>query len=254
MKNRFRSAVLVAMMILATGTCEQAQAQRRSRAGSEKPRDLKITVRDSIGNMLDFLPVFAMVSGEDGASFPRIDRAGNRYFKVRESDSVDLFVHNRLFSFAVAGLDSVGVTVRLSGSDSLNYIEPVTVSTTRSKMIETGYGTIDPRNYTGAGVNVDMTYASNYRSLANFLRARVAGLQIVPKPFSEDIDVYIRGSKDIAIVVDGMAMDSKNWSFEAINQMYLPEDIESIFIMKGSYGMQRDVDGAIIITTKKGIK
>jgi hypothetical protein len=253
MKNRLLFAVSVAMLLLFVAVCEQSWGQRRSRDRNEKPRDLKVMVRDSVGNMLDFLPVFASITGADKeASFPRIDRLGYRYFTVRESDSVDLFVHNRLFRFAVAGLDSVGVTVHLSRIDSINYIEPVVVTAVRNRKIETGYGTIDPQNFTGAGANVDMTWAENYPDLSTFLRARVAGLIIVKEPQGE-ANAIIRGSNKIALVVDGIAMDTDYWSFDDINALYMPQDIESIFVMKGSYGLQRDVDGAIIITTKKGV-
>ena len=82
------------------------------------------------------------------------------------------------------------------------------------------------------------------------LIGKVAGLTIgasaemLSKP-----QVVLRGSTDLLYVVDGVPINSDTWNFS-------PDDVESYNILKGPnaaalYGF-RGINGAIIITTKRG--
>jgi TonB-linked SusC/RagA family outer membrane protein len=86
----------------------------------------------------------------------------------------------------------------------------------------------------------------------NSLAGKVAGLTIganaemLGRP-----EIVLRGSKDLLFVVDGSPINSDTWNISA-------DDIETYTVLKGPnaaalYG-SRGINGAIIITTKKGTK
>ncbi|GAA4319465.1 SusC/RagA family TonB-linked outer membrane protein [Mucilaginibacter gynuensis] len=86
----------------------------------------------------------------------------------------------------------------------------------------------------------------------NSLAGKVAGLTIganaemLGRP-----EIVLRGSKDLLFVVDGSPINSDTWNIS-------PDDIETYTILKGPnaaalYGT-RGINGAIVITTKKGTK
>jgi len=86
----------------------------------------------------------------------------------------------------------------------------------------------------------------------NSLAGKVAGLTIgASAEFFGSPTVVLRGSKDILYVVDGIPVNSDTYDFSA-------DDVESYNVLKGPnaaalYGF-RGINGAIIITTKKGTK
>jgi len=84
----------------------------------------------------------------------------------------------------------------------------------------------------------------------NSLAGKVAGLtvgtnaELLGRP-----EIVLRGSKDLLFVVDGSPINSDTWNIS-------PDDIDTYTILKGPnaaalYG-SRGINGAIIITTKKG--
>ena len=84
----------------------------------------------------------------------------------------------------------------------------------------------------------------------NSLAGKIAGLtvganaEMLGRP-----ELVLRGSKDLLFVVDGSPINSDTWNVS-------PDDIESYSILKGPnaaalYG-SRGINGAIVITTKKG--
>ncbi|TDO20197.1 SusC/RagA family TonB-linked outer membrane protein [Pedobacter duraquae] len=84
----------------------------------------------------------------------------------------------------------------------------------------------------------------------NGLAGKVAGLTIganaemLGRP-----EIVLRGSKDLLFVVDGSPINSDTWNIS-------PDDIETYSVLKGPnaaalYG-SRGINGAIVITTKKG--
>jgi TonB-linked SusC/RagA family outer membrane protein len=86
----------------------------------------------------------------------------------------------------------------------------------------------------------------------NSLVGKIAGLtvganaEMLGRP-----ELVLRGSKDLLFVVDGSPVNSDTWNVS-------PDDIESYSVLKGPnaaalYGA-RGINGAIVITTKKGSK
>lgn len=86
----------------------------------------------------------------------------------------------------------------------------------------------------------------------NSLAGKVAGLSIgASSEFFGTPTVVLRGSRDILYVVDGEPVNSDTYNFN-------PDDIDTYNVLKGPnaaalYGF-RGINGAIIITTKKGTK
>lgn len=86
----------------------------------------------------------------------------------------------------------------------------------------------------------------------NSLAGKVAGLSVgaSAEMFGRP-ELVLRGSKDLLFVVDGSPINSDTWNIS-------PDDIETYTILKGPnaaalYG-SRGINGAIVITTKKGTK
>ncbi len=86
----------------------------------------------------------------------------------------------------------------------------------------------------------------------NSLAGKIAGLTIgASNEFFGAPTVVLRGSKDVLYVIDGEPVESNTYDFN-------PDDIETYTVLKGPnaaalYG-SRGINGAIIITTKKGTK
>jgi len=97
----------------------------------------------------------------------------------------------------------------------------------------------------------DLTVARDANPL-NSLAGKVAGLQIgASAEFYGSPTVVLRGSKDILYVIDGVPTESDTYDFNA-------DDVDTYTVLKGPnaaalYGF-RGINGAIIITTKKGSK
>ncbi|MDR3712291.1 MAG: SusC/RagA family TonB-linked outer membrane protein [Puia sp.] len=88
--------------------------------------------------------------------------------------------------------------------------------------------------------------------LFNSLEGKVSGLTIGTSPeMLGRPNVVLRGNKDVLIVVDGVPVNSDTWNVAA-------DDVDNMSILKGPnaaalYGF-RGLNGAIIITTKRGSK
>lgn len=86
----------------------------------------------------------------------------------------------------------------------------------------------------------------------NALAGKVAGLSIgASTELLGRPQIVLRGSKDLLFVVDGVPINSDTWNIS-------PDDIESYSVLKGPnaaalYG-SRGINGAIVITTKKGLR
>lgn len=97
----------------------------------------------------------------------------------------------------------------------------------------------------------DVTKARDANPI-NALSGKVAGLTVGANPeMLGRPEIVLRGSKDLLFVVDGVPINSDTWNLN-------PDDIESYSVLKGAnaaalYGF-RGINGAIVITTKKGSK
>lgn len=97
----------------------------------------------------------------------------------------------------------------------------------------------------------DLTKARDANPI-NSLVGKVAGLSVGANPeMLGRPELVLRGSKDLLFVVDGVPVNTDTWNVS-------PDDIESYSVLKGAnaaalYG-SRGINGAIIITTKRGTK
>ncbi|MEI7583408.1 SusC/RagA family TonB-linked outer membrane protein [Runella sp.] len=86
----------------------------------------------------------------------------------------------------------------------------------------------------------------------NSLAGKIAGLSVgASAEMLGRPELVLRGSKDLLFVVDGVPVNSDTWNIS-------PDDIETYSVLKGPnaaalYG-SRGINGAIVITTKKGSK
>lgn len=119
------------------------------------------------------------------------------------------------------------------------------------------YGVQKKESLTGAISNIvsEDIVKTKAPSVAQAIQGKVAGLRIrqqdgEPGQFRSDINV--RGLGTPLFIIDGIVRDGAD-AFQRLN----PEDIESISFLKDGtaaiYGMN-SVNGAIIVTTKKGTK
>ena len=106
--------------------------------------------------------------------------------------------------------------------------------------------------YSQSQINGDELTTARDANPLNSMEGKVAGLSIgASAEFFGSPTVVLRGSKDILYVIDGEPVESDTYDFNA-------DDVESYTVLKGPnaaalYGF-RGINGAIIITTKKGTK
>lgn len=106
--------------------------------------------------------------------------------------------------------------------------------------------------YSQSQINGDELTVGRDANPLNSMAGKVAGLTIgASNEFFGVPTVVLRGSKDILYVIDGEPVESNTYD-------YNPDDVETYTILKGPnaaalYGT-RGINGAIIITTKKGTK
>ena len=106
--------------------------------------------------------------------------------------------------------------------------------------------------YSQSQINGDELTNARDANPLNSLAGKVAGLTIgASNEMFSAPTVVLRGSKDILYVVDGEPVESDTFDFN-------PDDVETYSVLKGPnaaalYGF-RGINGAIIITTKKGTK
>ncbi|MDO4948830.1 MAG: TonB-dependent receptor plug domain-containing protein [Bacteroidales bacterium] len=129
------------------------------------------------------------------------------------------------------------------------------MSSQQDEQIDVGYGLTTRRNSSYAVGKVDVEKIQNvaYTSIFDYLRSRVAGVQVGYAAPGETPDISIRGINSInsstqpIFVVDGMQVSS----IADIN----PNDVKSITVLKDAaasvYGV-RGANGVIQITTKSG--
>lgn len=237
-----------------------ALAQRRVRAEQTELRDLIVVIRDTLGRPLDHVSVSAFSRSDGRAANLRKDRSGNHFYRVAETDTLDLFVLDGYLEFPVAGMDTLLLTVSgLSQSepdaDTVHYIDPVTVTGQRDVMIDTGFGMISATKYSGPGGLLDMRRAKYHHNLVSFLANQGFSRGL----YLREGQVYIYGSHQLRLldkdlipplfVVDGVPGAG---GLRDISDIYPMDQIESILVMRFSpmYG-PRGYGGVILITTKK---
>lgn len=211
-------------------------------------RNLKLMVRNRKGKVMQDLDFRVQIKGADHRA-ESLDRFGNRFFRVTDSDTLILFTGvGDIYELPTAGLDSVYLVFknrhRLAGMARHGENGP--------EMVDIGYGSISRQQNTSSVSQLNMDGANGYSDLRSYIQGRVAGVN-----FMGD-QLIIRGVNSInsgieaLILVDGVAMQN----FSTVNSMISPRDVASISVLKdagstGIYGV-RGANGVVLITTKKG--
>ncbi len=206
-------------------------------------RNLKLMVRNPRGKVIRELPVMILVKG---TTTPQtLDKFGNRFLRVAETDTLSLILDKEIYEFPVAGLDSLYVVFKNGNRFAGIKRDDV--------MLDVGYGRVSKRDNTNAVSYLDMAGVEAYSDLRTYIAGRVPGVQFIKG------ELVIRGINSLnsgieaLIVVDGIVMQS----FEQVNGMLSPSNVESISVLKDAsaaiYG-SRGSNGVVLITTKTGQK
>ncbi len=236
-----RFLILVALVTLAIAAQAQAQNQTQN-----ETRNLKLMVRNTKGRVMQDIPLFAHIKSSD--KIESLDQFGNRFFRVAETDTLELAVGETIYEFPVAGFDSLYVVLK-----NRNKIAGIAPKTGGNDLINIGYSVIPRRGNTNAVSTIDMKDAYAYTDLRTYIQGRVAGVS-----FDRQGQIIVRGISSLnsgieaLVVVDGLVMPN----FEAANGTINPSDVESISVLKDAgsaaiYGA-RGANGVVLITTKKG--
>ena len=151
---------------------------------------------------------------------------------------------------------SVGfVTQEVVVNDPYISVQLVTDAKTLNEVVVTALGVkkeFQKLGYSQSQINGDELTTARDPNPLNSMAGKVAGLTIgSSSEFFGSPTVVLRGSKDILYVIDGEPVESDTYDFNA-------DDVETYTVLKGPnaaalYGF-RGINGAIIITTKKGTK
>lgn len=128
------------------------------------------------------------------------------------------------------------------------YTNPVTDS--EQEDVNLGYQKVDKRNSTSATGTVKVQRGSGYTDIYEYLRGRVAGVEVNGTSIRIRGDRSILGSNEPLILVDGIATDD-------ISHIS-PDEVERIDVLKDAsstaiYG-SRGANGVILITTRRNNK
>jgi len=177
-----------------------------------------------------------------------IDKGTNTGIEGRFTLSVD---KGQVLVFKSVGFVTQEVTV----SETYISVQLVPDNKTLNEVVVTALGvkkSFQKLGYSQSQINGDELTTARDANPLNSLAGKVAGLQIgASSEFYGAPTVVLRGSKDILYVVDGEPVNSDTYDFN-------PDDVDTYTVLKGPnaaalYGF-RGINGAIIITTKKGTK
>jgi len=151
---------------------------------------------------------------------------------------------------------SIGFLVKeLVITDAYVSVQLETDTKTLNEVVVTALGVkkeFQKLGYSESVINGDELTEARDANPFQSMEGKVAGLTIgSSSEFFGAPTVVLRGSEDILYVVDGEPVESNTYDFN-------PDDIETYTVLKGPnaaalYGF-RGINGAIIITTKKGTK
>jgi len=172
------------------------------------------------------------------------DSIGNFRISLKEDDK----------TLTVSAMGFLPQTLAISSVRSLDLsLEDDPKSLT--EVVVTAYGIKKEAKRLGYSVQelkgAELTKARDANPI-NSLAGKIAGLSVgASAEMLGRPELVLRGSTDLLFVVDGVPINTDTWNIS-------PDDIESYSVLKGTnasalYGF-RGINGAIIITTKRGTK
>ena len=141
------------------------------------------------------------------------------------------------------------------GTDTNLSVQLKTNTKTLSEVVVTALGVkkeFQKLGYSQSQINGEELTTARDANPLNSVAGKIAGLTIgASNEFFGTPTVVLRGSRDVLYVIDGEPVESNTYDFN-------PDDVETYTVLKGPnaaalYGF-RGINGAIIITTKKGTK
>jgi len=232
--RKIASLCAVLMML-----CTLAFAQQRTVTG---------TVTDATGAAVPFASI-KEVGTKNGVS---ADANGNFSIKIATNSKLEISASGFTAQIITPEADNqISVTMQRAGG-SLQEVVVTTALGIKRNPKEIGYST--------ATVNAQQIASSKSFNLGQALTNKVSGLVVYNTSASVNATprVILRGIRSLTgdntalIVLDGVAVPSNTLNY--IN----PNDVESVSVMKGGQAAtlfgSDGVNGAIVITTKKGSK
>ncbi|MCC8018400.1 MAG: hypothetical protein LIO85_01310 [Rikenellaceae bacterium] len=203
----------------------------------EEPYTLSITILNKKGKPFRSSPVSINVAGE--AEFYPVPESGRVEIpQVFADDVLNVFAGSQLYNVNVGGFDSLSIV----------FMNPRKLKGVYNgdRMIDTGFGEVSAANNTQAYGTVDLHNADHYSSLLDYLKGRIAGVEVTGGTIRVRGINSINSGTEPLMVVDGVTMDVRS-----ANALVMPRDIESITVDKtGSMYGVRGANGVIIIKTK----
>jgi TonB-dependent SusC/RagA subfamily outer membrane receptor len=229
MKNIFLLSVAVLMCVAVT-------------AQNDTKRDFLLSARTPKGKVIGDLSLHAFLAGT--STVKQLDRSGNQWFRVADTDTLMVFADMRMYSFPLAGLDSLSLIFK--GKKKF-----MGIKASENVILNLGYGTVSAKNNSYAVSHLGMEDIEAYNDLRSYIQGRVAGVSFVNGQLVLRGVNSINSTIEALVIVDGLAFPS----FESANTTINPRDIKSIDVLKDTsaaiYGT-RGANGVIIITTKTG--
>lgn len=116
--------------------------------------------------------------------------------------------------------------------------------------VDIGYGSVRRRDMTGSASRVDVKSGSGYTDMYEYLRGRVAGVDVNGTTITIRGVRSILGSNEPLFLLDGVEISS----LDGIS----PEDVDSVTVLKdasstAAYG-SRGANGVILIKTRRAVK
>jgi len=186
----------------------------------------------------------AFIQASDSRKTAVTDNEGNFKITVKSTDKA-LVINSLGFlteRFVLKGKSEITIILKEDTKDLGDVV--VTALGIRREVKKLGYATSEVKGN-------EMTKARDVNAVQG-LTGKVAGLTIgASAEMLARPQIVLRGSTDLLFVVDGVPINSDTWNVSA-------DDIESYNVLKGPnaaalYGF-RGINGAIIITTKRGTK
>ena len=227
-------------------------------------RMIRLSMRASMFAMMLFASQWAMaqvtvsgkvISGDDQSPIPGVNILVKGTTNGTISDAKGVYTLTANSSSDVLVFSFVGFTtqeVALNGRSSVNVVLAID-ATQLAEVVVTGLGIEKDKSkigYATQEVKASQLNKAREPNAINSLVGKVAGLNVGSS--AELIGapaISLRGRSNILYVVDGVPINSDTWNIS-------PDDIDTYTVLKGPtasavYGT-RGVNGAIIITTKKG--